>query len=68
MTALYYRGRNSLRIVLHTHAVQTVQVRLKLVSNEGTFLLRSKQFLIYISPRVAAGSLSNTTWYTLRMR
>jgi hypothetical protein len=35
---------------------------------KGTLLLRPKQFFVRISPRIAVGSLSNATYYSLRMR
>jgi hypothetical protein len=34
---------------------------------KGTLLLRSKQFFVPISVRIAVGSLGNTTWYYLPM-
>jgi hypothetical protein len=33
---------------------------------KGTLLLRSKRLFVPISPRIAVGSLSNTTRYSLR--
>jgi hypothetical protein len=35
---------------------------------KDALLLRSKTFLVHISPSIVAGSLSNTTWYSLHMR
>jgi hypothetical protein len=35
---------------------------------KGIIVLRSKKFDVRISPTIAVGSLSNSTWYSLRMR
>jgi hypothetical protein len=51
-----------------SHAVKAVQVRVKALSNEGQYIMKSKQFSVRISPTIAVGPLSNTTWYSLRMR
>jgi hypothetical protein len=53
---------------LQAHVLQALQLRLKSVSNKGHFTLEVERVFIHMYPRIAEGSLSNTTWYALRMR
>jgi hypothetical protein len=52
-------------MVLPAHALRAVQVRLKSVSNEGHFLLRTKQFFVRISSHIAVGWWKYSTWHSL---
>jgi hypothetical protein len=54
-------------MVLPGHVLPAVEVRLKTVSNEEHFTLEIEYFFGRISPRISVGSLSNTTWFSLRM-
>jgi hypothetical protein len=54
-------------MVLRAHEEQAEQVRMKSVSNEGNFTLEVERVIVPISLRIAVGSLSNTTLYSLTM-
>jgi hypothetical protein len=55
-------------MVLHAHALQAMQVRLKSVSNEEHATFEVETVFAPIARMIAVGSLSNSTWYSLCMR
>jgi hypothetical protein len=54
-------------MVLPAYALPALEIGVKAVRNEGNLILDVDTVSHLISPRIAVGSLSNTTSYSLRM-